>query len=73
MCVSYVDEKDNYHITLLSIRVITGGADKTAVVFDKSTEQVISTLKGHTRKVTHALYHPVEVSIIYLSSQSFTG
>lgn len=41
-------------------RVITGGADKTAVVFDKATEQVISTLKGHSRKVTHAIYHPVE-------------
>lgn len=39
-------------------KVITGGADKTAVVFDKESEQVISTLKGHTKKVTHVLYHP---------------
>jgi len=43
------------------LRVITGGADKTAVVFDKETEQVISTLKGHTKKVTHVIYHPTEV------------
>nr|CAB3265184.1 pre-mRNA-processing factor 19-like [Phallusia mammillata] len=41
-------------------RVITGGADKTAVVFDKETEQVISTLKGHTKKVTSVIYHPTE-------------
>ncbi|XP_039268045.1 pre-mRNA-processing factor 19-like [Styela clava] len=41
-------------------RVITGGADKTAVVFDKESEQVISTLKGHSRKVSHVIYHPTE-------------
>ncbi|XP_076808740.1 pre-mRNA-processing factor 19-like [Clavelina lepadiformis] len=43
-----------------SNRIITGGADKTAVVFDKETEQVISTLKGHSKKITHVIYHPTE-------------
>ena len=43
-------------------RIVTGGADKTAVVFDKESEQVICTLKGHTKKVTDVIYHPNEVS-----------
>jgi len=41
-------------------RVITGGLDKNAVVFYRDTEQVIATLKGHTKKVTNVLYHPYE-------------
>ncbi|XP_078493142.1 pre-mRNA-processing factor 19-like [Ciona intestinalis] len=52
-------------------RVITGGADKTAVVFDKENEQVITTLKGHTKKVTHVLYHPVE-DVVFTSSPDST-
>ncbi len=39
-----------------------GGADKNAVVFQKDTEQIIATLKGHSKKVTGAVYHPKEVS-----------
>ncbi|XP_065831181.1 pre-mRNA-processing factor 19-like [Oscarella lobularis] len=39
-------------------RIITGGADSRAVVFDKSTEQVVATLKGHSKKVTSVLFHP---------------
>jgi len=41
-------------------RVITGGLDKNAVVFYRDTEQVIATLKGHTKKVTNVVYHPFE-------------
>ncbi|KAM7441531.1 Pre-mRNA-processing factor19 [Porites harrisoni] len=41
-------------------RVITGGLDKNAVVFYRDTEQVIATLKGHSKKVTNVLYHPHE-------------
>lgn len=33
--------------------IITGGLDKTVQVFDLETEKVISTLKGHTKAVTH--------------------
>uniref|UniRef100_A0A674DPZ0 Pre-mRNA-processing factor 19 n=1 Tax=Salmo trutta TaxID=8032 RepID=A0A674DPZ0_SALTR len=33
-------------------KVLTGGADKNVVVFDKKEEQIIATLKGHTKKVT---------------------
>ena len=39
-----------------------GGADKNAVVFHKDTEQVVATLKGHSKKVTDVLYHPRAVS-----------
>jgi pre-mRNA-processing factor 19 len=42
-------------------KVVTGGNDKTAVVFNNSTQQVVATLKGHTKKVTQAIYHPEEV------------
>ena len=42
--------------------ICVGGADKTAVVFQKDTEQIVATLKGHTKKVTGVVYHPKEVS-----------
>ena len=40
---------------------MTGGVDKTAVVFNNETEQIVATLKGHTKKVTQAIFHPEEV------------
>lgn len=39
-------------------RIITGGNDKTAVIFSRDTEQVVKVLKGHTKRVTLAVYHP---------------
>lgn len=39
-------------------KILTGGADKTATVFNKDTEQVVAILKGHSKKVTHVVYHP---------------
>ena len=39
-----------------------GGADKNAVVFQKDTEQIVATLKGHTKKVTGVVYHPKQVN-----------
>ena len=41
--------------------ILTGGNDRCATVFNKDTEQVVAILKGHTKKVTKALYHPEEV------------
>lgn len=35
------------------------------VVFDKNEEQIVATLKGHTKKVTSVIYHPSQV--IHLS------
>ena len=42
-----------------------GGADKNAVVFHKESEQIVATLKGHTKKVTSVIYHPKEVEISF--------
>ncbi|XP_074109507.1 pre-mRNA processing factor 19 [Cotesia typhae] len=41
-------------------KILTGGADKNATVFNKDTEQVVAILKGHTKKVTKVVYHPEE-------------
>ncbi|KAF7995083.1 hypothetical protein HCN44_004555 [Aphidius gifuensis] len=41
-------------------KILTGGADKNATVFNKDTEQVVAILKGHTKKVTRVIYHPHE-------------
>ena len=40
------------------VTVYSGGADKNAVVFHKDSEQVVATLKGHSKKVTDVIYHP---------------
>lgn len=50
-------------LTILSFSLppITGGADKTAIVFDKDSGKIVATLKGHSKKVTSAVYHPREV------------
>ncbi|CAH8457484.1 unnamed protein product [Schistosoma mattheei] len=52
-------------------RIVTGGNDKTAVVFDLSTSQVISILKGHNKKVTQVVYHPSE-ELVFTGSPDTT-
>lgn len=42
-------------------KILTGGNDRNATVFNKDTEQVVAILKGHTKKVTRVIYHPDEV------------
>lgn len=37
--------------------IVTGGNDRQAVVFNKDSEQVVATLKGHQKKVTHVVHH----------------
>lgn len=41
-----------------SSKCVTGGNDKTAVVFNNSSEQIEATLKGHTKRVTQCIFHP---------------
>lgn len=53
-----------------SNKIVTGGVDKTAVVFNNSTEQIIATLKGHTKKLTSAIYHPDEDIVITASADA---
>lgn len=45
----------------ISFGSFPGGADKNVVVFDKSSEQILATLKGHTKKVTSVVFHPSQV------------
>lgn len=48
-------------------KILTGGADKNAIIFNKHTEQVVAILKGHTKKITKVIYHPVEDTVITAS------
>nr|CAG4640772.1 EOG090X0489 [Eulimnadia texana] len=51
-------------------RILTGGNDRCATVFNKDTEQVVAILKGHTKKVTKVIYHPEEDVAITASPDS---
>lgn len=46
-------------------KILTGGNDRNATVFNKDTEQVVAILKGHTKKVTRVIYHPDEVILLH--------
>ncbi|EDL41393.1 PRP19/PSO4 pre-mRNA processing factor 19 homolog (S. cerevisiae), isoform CRA_c [Mus musculus] len=52
-------------------KILTGGADKNVVVFDKSTEQILATLKGHTKKVTSVVFHPSQ-ELVFSASPDAT-
>lgn len=45
-------------------KILTGGNDKNATVFNKDNEQVVAILKGHTKKITKVIYHPDEDTVI---------
>lgn len=51
-------------------KIATGGNDKTAVVFNKDNEQVMTSLKGHTKKVTSIIFHPNQENVITASPDS---
>nr|XP_023028900.1 pre-mRNA-processing factor 19 [Leptinotarsa decemlineata] len=51
-------------------KVLTGGNDKNATVFNKDTEQMVAILKGHTKKVTKVIYHPDEDLVLTASPDS---
>lgn len=48
-------------------RILTGGSDRNAAVFNKDTEQVVAVLKGHTKKVTSVVFHPDEETVVTAS------
>lgn len=48
-------------------KILTGGNDRNATVFNKDTEQVVAILKGHTKKVTKVIYHPDENIVLTAS------
>uniref|UniRef100_A0A2K6AEQ8 Pre-mRNA-processing factor 19 n=1 Tax=Mandrillus leucophaeus TaxID=9568 RepID=A0A2K6AEQ8_MANLE len=45
--------------------------DKNVVVFDKSSEQILATLKGHTKKVTSVVFHPSQ-DLVFSASPDAT-
>uniref|UniRef100_A0AAY4C0E2 Pre-mRNA-processing factor 19 n=1 Tax=Denticeps clupeoides TaxID=299321 RepID=A0AAY4C0E2_9TELE len=49
----------------------SGGADKNVVVFDRKEEQIVATLKGHTKKVTSVIFHPSQ-SLVFSASPDST-
>lgn len=51
-------------------KILTGGNDRHATVFNKDTEQVVCVLKGHTKKVSKVIYHPDEDLVITASPDS---
>ncbi|XP_077106919.1 pre-mRNA-processing factor 19 [Ranitomeya variabilis] len=51
-------------------KTLTGGADKSVVVFDASSQQILATLKGHTKKVTNVLFHPSQELVFSASPDS---
>ncbi|KAL1239650.1 Pre-mRNA-processing factor [Trichinella pseudospiralis] len=48
--------------------VVTGGNDHSVVTFNCAAEDVTAILKGHKKKVTKVLYHPVDSNIVLSSS-----
>ncbi|NWH42296.1 PRP19 factor, partial [Chloropsis hardwickii] len=52
-------------------KILTGGADKNVIVFDKSSEQILATLKGHTKKVTSVVFHPSQ-DLVFSASPDAT-
>uniref|UniRef100_A0A915B853 Pre-mRNA-processing factor 19 n=1 Tax=Parascaris univalens TaxID=6257 RepID=A0A915B853_PARUN len=49
-------------ITALDVQgsmVLTGGADRTVVLFNSDTEAVQTTFKGHQKKISAVILHPV--------------
>mmetsp|Transcript_20377 Transcript_20377/g.33969 ORF Transcript_20377/g.33969 Transcript_20377/m.33969 type:complete len:490 (+) Transcript_20377:71-1540(+) len=51
--------------------IITGGVDKTAVLYNQETKKKVHTLLGHSKKVTAVKFHPKE-NAIYTASADKT-
>lgn len=51
-------------------KILTGGNDKNATIFNKETEQVVTILKGHQKKLTKVIYHPDESTVVTASSDT---
>jgi len=49
---------------------VSGGVDKTAVIFDVHTGKKLATLAGHKKQVTSVLFHPTEETVITASTDT---
>ncbi len=54
-----------YCLDIQGCTMVTGGADKGVTVFNRESEEVVATLKGHTKRVVAVLCHPDEVCDLY--------
>ncbi|EGD82802.1 hypothetical protein PTSG_03452 [Salpingoeca rosetta] len=50
--------------------VLTAGQDKTALVYDLNSEEILTTYKGHSKKVTACLLHPTQDVAITASADN---
>lgn len=53
--------------------IVTGGVDKTAVVFNSQTEKKEATLSGHSKPVVAVRFQPDSDSIVHTASQDGTA
>lgn len=51
-------------------KIVTGGNDKIATVFNKDSQQIMCQLKGHSKKVSSVVFHPNSSNIITGSPDS---
>jgi len=54
------------HPTLQDM-TITGGVDRTAIIFDRTTEKKVATLTGHNGEVSSVLFHPFTPLVVTAS------
>ncbi|CAM9801688.1 unnamed protein product [Choristocarpus tenellus] len=52
--------------------VLTGGVDKTAILFDRGTQVQVATLVGHSKRVTDACFHPTRDLLVTASADKTT-
>ena len=51
-------------------KIVTGGNDKIATVFNRESEQIVCQLKGHSKKVSSVIFHPNRENVITGSPDS---
>lgn len=52
--------------------IVTGGADNNVVVYNRTTEKIVDTLKGHSKKITDVKFHP-QGKLVFSTSQDATS
>lgn len=50
--------------------LLTGGADKEALLLSRENGRVIGKMKGHSKKVTSVAYHPSQTSDIFFTASA---
>eukprot|EP01102_Stenamoeba_stenopodia_P002649 TRINITY_DN12507_c0_g1_i1.p1 TRINITY_DN12507_c0_g1~~TRINITY_DN12507_c0_g1_i1.p1 ORF type:complete len:487 (-),score=104.61 TRINITY_DN12507_c0_g1_i1:54-1514(-) len=53
-------------------KIVTGGADKTVVIFDRAQGKKLQTLSGHTKKISSVVFHPT-ANIVFSASHDKTA